>query len=127
MAYRVDKEAITNSRYILSSARNHCQYAACYSYYYYLFIFCRIKILIIMLLVLLLIIIAVYTQVFIIVFIYINNTRYNRIHEIHILLLNINYMYNEIKPLSSVQHTKKTHNTQRTPTLTHMSQLTPVY
>ena len=49
---------------------------------------------------------------------------YNRIHEIHILLLNIDYMYNEIKPLSSVQHTKKTHNTQRTPTLTHMSQLT---
>ena len=34
------------------------------------------------------------------------------IHEIHLLLLNIDYMYNEIKPLSSVQHTKKTHNTQ---------------
>ena len=52
------------------------------------------------------------------------NTRYNRIHEIHILF--IDYMYNEIRPLSRVQHTKKTHNTQRTPTLTHMSQLTPV-
>ena len=55
------------------------------------------------------------------------DTRNNRIHEIHILLLNIDYMYNEIKPLSSVQHTKKTHNTQTTLTLTHMSQLAPVY